>query len=249
MSSISDVIKSFPNDLQDPVFHFWEALKEELGVKREDFTELKKIVQDLAQAQNRTELRLEELAQAQSRTEIRLEELAQAQSRTELRLEELAQAQKELAEAQKDTDRSIKRLSDTVDFKIGGLGRRWGIDSEKSFRNGLTEILADTGYTVQNFIESDTKGIVFGRPAEIEIDVIIKGERTIVVEIKSSVSKSDVFIFLKKVDFYRQISGKQVDSTLMITPYIDDAARDIAHQYDIIVCDTLSDIEPSIQKA
>jgi len=42
MSSISDVIKSFPNDLQDPVFHFWEALKEELGVKREDFTELKK---------------------------------------------------------------------------------------------------------------------------------------------------------------------------------------------------------------
>jgi hypothetical protein len=70
-----------------------------------------------------------------------------------------------------------------------------------------------------------------------------------VVEIKSSVSKSDVFIFLKKVDFYRQISGKQVDNILMITPYIDDAARDIACQYNIIVCDTLSDIKPSIQKA
>ncbi len=140
-------------------------------------------------------------------------------------------------------------MSDTIDFKIGGLGRRWGIDPEKSFRNGLAEILAGTGYTVKNFIESDIKGIVFGRPAEIEIDVIIKGERTIVVEIKSSVSKSDVFIFLKKVDFYRQISGKQVDNTLMITPYIDDATRDIALQYDIIVCDTLSDIEPSIQKA
>ncbi len=98
MSSISDVIKSFPTDLQDPVLHFWEIMKEELGVKREDFSELKKIVQDLAQAQ----------------------------SRTELRVEGLAQAQKELAEAQKDTDRSIKRLSDTIDFKIGGLGRRWG---------------------------------------------------------------------------------------------------------------------------
>ncbi|QXO96354.1 DUF3782 domain-containing protein [Methanospirillum purgamenti] len=123
------------------------------------------------------------------------------------------------------------------------------MDSEKSFRNGLAEILAGTGYSVQNFVTSDTKGVVFGRPAEIDIDVIIKGDRTIVVEIKSSVSKSDVFIFLKKVDFYRQISGKQVDNILMITPYIDDAARDIACQYNIIVCDTLSDIKPSIQKA
>ena len=62
-------------------------------VTKDEFRELKEIVQSLAQAQARTEARIEELAQAQARTEARVEELAQAQARTEARVEELAQAQ------------------------------------------------------------------------------------------------------------------------------------------------------------
>lgn len=79
---------------------------------------------ELAQAEARTEKRLEELAQAQARTEERvgrvevaLQELAQAQARTEKRLEELAQAQartekrlEELAQAQAGTDARVGRL-------------------------------------------------------------------------------------------------------------------------------------------
>lgn len=53
-------------------------------VKTSDFNELKDIVRQLAEAQGRTEQRLEELAQAQ-------EQLAQAQARTEQRLAELAE--------------------------------------------------------------------------------------------------------------------------------------------------------------
>lgn len=214
MSSITEVISNFPSDLQDPVLQLWNAIKDELGVKREDFSELKKIVEELAQAQNRTEHRVEELTQAQ-----------------------------------KETNSSIKQLSDTIEFKLGSLGRRWGIDSERSFRSGLAEILSETGYKIINYIEKDNEGIVFGRPAVIEIDVIIKGDRIIIVEIKSSVSKSDVYIFLKKVDFYRHVSGKNVDKLLMITPYIDDASRKIADEYDIVVSDSLSDIGSSIQRA
>jgi hypothetical protein len=228
MSTITEVISSFPSDLQDPVLQLWTVIKDELGVKREDFSELKKIVAELAQAQNRTEHRVEELAQAQNRTEHRVEELAQAQ---------------------KETNISIKQLSDTIEFKLGSLGRRWGIDSESSFRSGLAEILSETGYKVINYVEKDNEGMVFGRPAVIEIDVIIKGERIIIVEIKSSVSKSDVYIFLKKADFYRHVSGKNVDKLLMITPYIDDASRKIAEEYDIVISDSLSDIGSSIQRA
>jgi hypothetical protein len=44
-------------------------------VTREDFTELKTIVAELAKAQKRTEQRVEELAQAQKQTEKRMEEL------------------------------------------------------------------------------------------------------------------------------------------------------------------------------
>jgi len=79
-------------------------------------------VNELAEAQKRTEMRLEELAEAQKRTEERLNELAEAQKRTEIRLNELAEAQKrtemrleELAEAQKRTEERLNELAGRVD--------------------------------------------------------------------------------------------------------------------------------------
>ncbi len=72
-------------------------------VLTEELLSLPDIVRSLAQAQQRTEQRLEELARAQQRTEQRLEELAQAQQRTEQRLEELAQAQQR-------TEETVRRL-------------------------------------------------------------------------------------------------------------------------------------------
>ncbi|WP_369017998.1 hypothetical protein QBE54_09710 [Thermatribacter velox] len=111
----------------------------ETQVTREDFSELKGIVAELAQAQRelveaqkRTEARLdgltvkvEELAEAQRKTEtrldsltVRMEELAEAQKRTEQRVEELAEAQKrteqkveELAEAQRRTEEEVRTLA------------------------------------------------------------------------------------------------------------------------------------------
>ena len=83
--------------LQPELKEAFLALLDELdrSVKREDFLELKAVVQELAQGQK-------ELVLAQSRTERRLGELAQgqrdlaaAQSLTEKRLEELAEAQKQ----------------------------------------------------------------------------------------------------------------------------------------------------------
>jgi myosin heavy subunit len=104
----------------------------EVHVTKEDFSELKSIVKELAEAQKNSEVRLtrlekavEELAEAQKNSEVRLtrlekavEELAQAQKRTEQRVEELAQAQKrteqrveELAEAQKRTEQRVEELA------------------------------------------------------------------------------------------------------------------------------------------
>lgn len=80
--------------------------------KSSDFTELKAIVQQLAAAQR-------DLAQAQGRTEARMEELALAQARTEVRMEELAQAQRDLAQAQGRTEREVRQLAQ----ELGGLSR------------------------------------------------------------------------------------------------------------------------------
>jgi hypothetical protein len=219
MSTIKEVIDRFPHELQDPMLEFWGAVKESLGVKGEDFTELKNIVFELAEAQK-------ELAQAQKRTEVRVEELAQAQKQTEL---------------------SIKELTRTIDFKIGGLGRKWGVDSERSFRSGLTTILSETGYEVFNYLVKDTEGFVFGHPSEIEIDVIVTGEKTLVVEIKASVSKSDVFVFMKKGEYYSKMTGKKVDGLIMITPFVEDSAREVAEKFNVTICDSITDLADSVK--
>jgi predicted nuclease with TOPRIM domain len=61
------------------------------GVTREDFRELKQIVAELAEAQQRTAEETKKLAVAQARTEERVAELAMAQTRTERALERLSQ--------------------------------------------------------------------------------------------------------------------------------------------------------------
>src|SRR5512139_511969 len=59
----------------------------------EEMSQLRQEMIHLAEAQQRTEHRVEQLAEAQQRTEHRVEQLAEAQQRTEHRVEQLAEAQ------------------------------------------------------------------------------------------------------------------------------------------------------------
>ena len=139
------------------------------AVTRDDFNRLVAVVGELAEAQKRTEQRLEELAEAQKRTEQRVEELAEAQKRTEQRLEELAQAQKkteerldrlsqrleELAEAQKKTEERLNSLSQRVEELAEAQKRteqRLDVLTEKvEFLHERIEDLSDSvGYSIEN---------------------------------------------------------------------------------------------------
>jgi hypothetical protein len=110
--SYTEIIESLPTELRVPIARLVDALKDELGVKKADFDELKSIVRDLANAQKRTELRVEELAEAQKRTE-----------------DELVLFRR------------------TFTAQIGGLGARWGLQSEEAFRQGMRAILQEAGFT------------------------------------------------------------------------------------------------------
>ena len=79
---------------------------------RAEFRQLTAVLETLAEAQARTEKRLEELIEAQKRTEQRLAELSEAQKHTEERLEKLAVRMEELSEAQKRTEQRLAELSE-----------------------------------------------------------------------------------------------------------------------------------------
>jgi hypothetical protein len=239
----AEIFEGFPPELRLPIARLVDALREELGATRADFEELKGVVRDLAEAQRRTELRIEELAQAQQRTEIRLEELAQAQQRTEIRLEELAQAQQrtdshmgELAQAQKRTQDELTLFRQTFTAQIGSLGARWGMQTEEAFRQGIRAILHEVGLTTERFLEYDAEGEVFGFPDQVELDVVIKNGKVMVIEIKSSLDRGNTYLFERKVAFYTRKTGRTVGRKLIVTPYADNRAKEVGLRLGVEIC-------------
>ncbi|MGQ9893489.1 MAG: PD-(D/E)XK nuclease family protein, partial [Roseiflexus sp.] len=134
--------------------------------------------------------------------------------------------------------RNMYRRMETLDRKydstIGALGARWGLYSEQSFRNALRGILTEFfNLEVINIVEYDETGFVFGRPEQIELDLIIKNGLLLICEIKSSVSKADVYAFERKAQWYQQHHTRQADRLIIISPMIDARAREAASRLQI----------------
>ncbi|MBL1208637.1 DUF3782 domain-containing protein [Geminocystis sp. GBBB08] len=133
-----------------------------------------------------------------------------------------------------ETLEEIKKLHKKYDSAIGALGARWGLYSEASFRNGLKGILEDSfGVEVINVNEFDDEGEVFGRPDQVEIDVIVKNGLLILCELKSSIDKAGMYIFDRKAAFYEKRHQRKVDRKLVICPMVDDRAKPVAQKLGI----------------
>ena len=130
-----------------------------------------------------------------------------------------------------------------LDNNISALGARWGLRSEASFRNALRGILGETfGVEVVHVIEYDDEGIVFGRPDQVELDLIIRDGTLIICEIKSSMSKGDVNLFERKARFYESRHGRTADRMVIISPMVDDAAEALARKVGIEIYSHAEDV-------
>jgi hypothetical protein len=231
--SYVQIVQRLPEEWRPIMLELVDAIRkdlyEQLSVPRKDFDTLTAVVQELAEAQKRTEQRVEELAEAQKRTEQRLDrleavvqELAEAQKRTEQRVEELTQAQ---IQTRKD-----------LHAHLSAIGARWGMQTEESFRTAIQAILGEfAGLRVERFTAYDAEGEVFGRPDQIEIDVLVRDGQTILGGIKASMSRGDVYLLARKVAFYERRQGVKVDRTIIITPMLDPRAQPVADALGIQV--------------
>jgi hypothetical protein len=162
--------------------------------------------------------------------------------------------QQELRAMREETTARFDRMLDALeaqaqkhDQSIGALGARWGLQTEQSFRNALKGILEDSfGVEVINVTEFDDAGEVFGRPDQVELDVIIQDGTLILCEIKSSISKSDMYIFERKVRFYEKRHDRKADRALVISPMVDRRAQEVAQKLGIEVYSYAEDIDPAL---
>jgi len=143
--------------------------------------------------------------------------------------------------------REIRDLSRKHDSTIGALGARWGLHTEQSFRNALKGILENSfGVEVLNVTEFDDEGEVFGRPDQVELDVIIQDGTLILCEIKSSMSKSDMYAFERKVRFYEKRHSRKAHRALVISPMVERRAREVAQKLGIEVYSYAEDVAPDL---
>ncbi|MEM3653148.1 MAG: DUF3782 domain-containing protein [Candidatus Bathyarchaeia archaeon] len=96
-----------------------------------------------------------------------------------------------------------------MDMHMSVLGARWGLLSEKAFREGLKSLLEkELKLKVEHWSHYDKSEIVYGYPSIIELDMAIHDKRTILIKISSHVKPSDVYAFKRKANAYESISGK-----------------------------------------
>jgi hypothetical protein len=147
----------------------------------------------------------------------------------------------EQARLWEDNNRHFDRVHEEImaqakkfDRSIGALGARWGIQSETAFRNALAGIL-ETSFGVQviNVNEFDDEGRVFGRPEQIELDVIIRNGVLLICELKSSIDKAGMYSFERKARFYEARHNRKAQRLIVISPMIDARARRVAEQLGI----------------
>nr|VFK70000.1 MAG: PD-(D/E)XK nuclease superfamily protein [Candidatus Kentron sp. UNK] len=121
-----------------------------------------------------------------------------------------------------------------IERSLGAMGVRWGGKSESSFRNALAGILEESfDVKVLNVTEFDEEGKVFGHPDQIELDIIIKNGLLLICELKSSVSRSDVYTFERKTRFYEKRHRRRANRLILISPMISPRAKKVAKNFGI----------------
>ena len=124
-------------------------------------------------------------------------------------------------------------LFERVDLKLGALGARWGILSEQATRNGLKEIFKrKMNVEVSNWSTYDEKGIVFGVPSRVEIDIVIKNTEHWLVEYKASVQRSDVAELVRKGTLYQE-KEKITPILYIISPFVDPHTKNLADRQNV----------------
>jgi hypothetical protein len=239
------LIRDLPELLkEDPLLKDYVAslFKENFADKRTTEEEIKVLLEEIKNLRIESEKRWEEHSK-------RLEEHSQILKEHSKRLEEHSKKLEELSQGNKILMEEILALRKRQDVQISALGARWGIKSEKTFRNAVKGLLEETfGVKVEHYETTDLEGEVFeGFPGKrVEIDLIIRDGELIVAEIKSSVSPGDVLLFERKVKFFEKKEGKKVTRKIIISPMLDREAKSFCKSLGITFYTDVPDREEGL---
>ncbi len=143
--------------------------------------------------------------------------------------EELARLREDLNKLRADMIEGFKLLRRHID----ALGARWGLMAEEAFREGVKGVVERYfGGKVERWSYRDEEGVVFGYPAVVEADIVISDGEHILMEIKSSVSRADVFELWKIGHLYERVKGVR-PRLAIVSPFVREEAKRAAEELGI----------------
>jgi len=207
----------------------------------EEQTKIWKEIEKLREEQTKIWREIERLREEQTKIWKEIEKLREEQTKIWREIGKLREEQARFREEQTRIWREIERLRrdmvegfSLVNRHISALGARWGLMSEEAFREGLKGVLEkEFGVRVERWSCYDDLGLVYGYPSMIEVDIAVKDDKILLIEIASHVKTSDVYEFKRKAELYEKKSGRRPDRLLMVTPYVEEKALEAAKRHGI----------------
>ncbi len=154
---------------------------------------------------------------------------------------EHSKAIRALQEQMLEHSKRIEGLTRTVQ----ALGARWGFIAEDAFREGMRGIIEEFfGGRVERWIYEDDEGFVFGHPSIVEVDVVVRDREHVLVEVKSSLSRADIYELWRKGQLYERVKGVK-PRLVAVSPFVDERGRREAERLGIEVYTSTMEPYPS----
>ncbi len=213
-----------------------ELVKALIGALKEDeelrytlmgllgYSELLERFARLEERQQKLEEKFAELEERFARIEERFAKLEEKFARIEERQQRLEERVSRLEECM---IRVVDRL-DRLERTVVTIGNRFGVSSDVAFREAISGIVEDLfGARAYRWTTYDEEGIVYGYPAEVEVDVVVTDSKHLLVEVKSRVDAGDLLELVRIAQLYERKEGVKPDLAV-VAGFVSPKARRLA---------------------
>jgi hypothetical protein len=214
----------------------WDRLEEvvERAVRRARSEELKEMAEAIKALAEYMRTGFQEILKRLDEHDKRLSEITEILRRHE---EILKRHEEILSDHGKTLNELVKAVGE-LKVAMGSLGRRWGVDLEKTILKIYKDALESRGIEpgkVEKFIYTDVDGKYYRPGARLEIDVYIHDDKVYLIEVKSHAELDDVEWLFDKAAIVGKILGRKIERVILVAVNVDKEAFERANQLGIDV--------------
>jgi hypothetical protein len=221
---------------------FEEMLKESNKHREETNKRFEEINKRFEAMDKRFGEMLNELNKQREDTNKRFEAVDRRFEAVDRRFEEVF---RELRALREDMNKRFVEMAKEFHNAISSVGGRWGTRAERAFREGIKEILEKYfNAKVREFYIDDKEGIVKGRPARYQVDLLIKDSYHIIIDVKAQANEMDVNKLHKLGLIYEKQKGVK-PRLILLTPFArEEAGREAKDVKDVEILTSPKKFKP-----